>query len=216
MTFPSQAAEHPFDVVWRTICALATSSANIPQVRTPSENEKRLVRDSLHGNANAFGRIVESHQTAISAQMRRFSRDERVIEELTHDVFVEAYLSLKSFRGDSPLIHWLRKIAVRVGYRYWKLKAKTRAQTVSLSDIAAQVEQVIGDSGNNDRCDASELLGNLLESLPPRDRLVLTLIYWDGCSVSEAAELSGWSQSMIKVQAYRARKRLQRMIEDSQ
>jgi len=62
---------------------------------------------------------------------------------------------------------------------------------------------------------ASEILGDLLEGLLPRDRLVLTLLYWDGCSVAEAAELTGWTQTMVKVQAYRARKRLKRLIEES-
>ena len=53
----------------------------------------------------------------------------------------------------------------------------------------------------------------LLARLPPRDRLVLTLIYLDGCSVAEAAELTGWSQTMTKVQAHRARKKLKKLLE---
>ena len=72
----------------------------------------------LRGDGDAFARIINRHQAKIADQMRRFSRDPLVIEELVHEVFVEAYTSLKSFRSYAPFVHWLRKIAVRVGYRF--------------------------------------------------------------------------------------------------
>ena len=62
--------------------------------------------------------------------------------------------------------------------------------------------------GSVDAADAAGRVHALLAELPPRDRLVLTLIYLEGCSVSEAAEQAGWSQTMTKVQAHRARKKL--------
>jgi RNA polymerase sigma-70 factor (ECF subfamily) len=52
-----------------------------------------------------------------------------------------------------------------------------------------------------------------LEQLPPRDRLVLTLLYLESRSVAEAADLAGWSQTMVKVQAYRARGKLRKLLE---
>ncbi len=52
-----------------------------------------------------------------------------------------------------------------------------------------------------------------LEQLAPRDRLVLTLLYLESRSVAEAADLAGWSETMVKVQAHRARKRLRKLLE---
>ena len=54
----------------------------------------------------------------------------------------------------------------------------------------------------------------MLEMMSHRDRLVLTLLYWDDCTVAEAAELAGWTQTMVKVQAHRARKKLKRLLEE--
>ena len=62
--------------------------------------------------------------------------------------------------------------------------------------------------------EAGELVHAVLAQLPPRDRLVLTLLYLDECSVAEAAQLSGWSKAMVKVQAHRARKKLKSLIEE--
>ena len=61
--------------------------------------------------------------------MWRFTRDRVQWEELVHDVFVEAYLSLRSYRGEAPLLHWLRKIATRVGYRWWKHRNRQKVET---------------------------------------------------------------------------------------
>jgi RNA polymerase sigma-70 factor (ECF subfamily) len=41
---------------------------------------------------------------------------------------------------------------------------------------------------------------------------VLTLIYLEGCTSAEAAELTGWSRTMVKVQAHRARARLRKLM----
>ena len=176
--------------------------------------DAKLVASCLNGNDDSFGTIVDAYQSTIAVQMKRFSRDKTVQEELVHDVFVEAYMSLSSYRANSPLIHWLRKIAVRVGYRYWKRQSRKTEQTVQLSLIENGVDRIPSGVALTPN-DASDLLGGLLGVLSARNRLVLTLLYWDGCSVAEAAELTGWSQTMIKVQAHRARQRLKKLIEES-
>ena len=109
--------------------------------------------------------------------------------------------------------YWLRKIAVRVGYRYWKGHTKAQIESVSLSAHEIEVPQSLA-TGVEDAAEARDFLEEILKLVSPRDRLVLTLLYWDGCSVAEAAELAGWTQAMVKVQAYRARKRLKKLVEE--
>jgi RNA polymerase sigma-70 factor (ECF subfamily) len=60
---------------------------------------------------------------------------------------------------------------------------------------------------------AADLVHGQLAQLPPRDRLVLTLMYLEGSSVKQTAAATGWSASMVKVQAFRARKKLKRLLE---
>ncbi|MEM7317206.1 MAG: sigma factor [Planctomycetota bacterium] len=115
---------------------------------------------ALNGDGDAFSRIVELHQDSIAAQMRRFSRDKTVIEELVHDVFVEAFVSLKSYQASSPLLHWLRKVAVTVGYRYWKKQSRKVEQAVPLSQIQDQLEQLASGLAQSPS-DAGETLGSL-------------------------------------------------------
>jgi len=177
-----------------------------------NEDERNEVRAAVNGDGQAFARLIDRYQQQVAAQMWKFSRDPATHEELVQETFVEVYRSLGSFRFQSPIIFWIRKIGTRVGYRYWKKKDRLKQQ-VSLSDIT--LEQIHDTAENHQSAtEAGDTLQLVLSKLPPRDRLVLTLIYWENCSVAEAAQLTGWTQSLVKVQAHRARKKLKKMLED--
>ena len=171
--------------------------------------DMRDIRATLAGDGEAYGRIVRKHQNAIAQRMWRFTRDRNELAELVQDVFVQAYLGLRGFRGTAPLEHWLTRIATRVGYRFWKARSRRAERTVPLQDWDA----LVSEDRAIEASEAAELLHELLAALPPRDRLVLTLLYLEELSVEQAAERTGWSRSMVKVQAFRARKKLRALLE---
>jgi RNA polymerase sigma-70 factor, ECF subfamily len=180
-------------------------------VATPEKAILADVKAAAGGDGAAYARIVDRYQNLLAQRMMRFSRDPAVIEELVHDVFVEAYFSLGSYRGDAPLEHWLQRIATRVGYRNWKQKRKE--PTVSLQHAQHDPPARAGAGAEQD---AADEVAVVLEQLPPRDRLVLTLLYLESRSVAEAADLAGWSQTMVKVQAHRARQKFRKLLDKSQ
>lgn len=55
---------------------------------------------------------------------------------------------------------------------------------------------------------AREVVEKLLSQLPPDDRLVLALLDLEQRSVKEIARLTGWSGALVKVRAFRARRKL--------
>jgi RNA polymerase sigma-70 factor (ECF subfamily) len=168
------------------------------------------VRLSRQGDPDAYTRLIERHQQEISKIMWRFSRNRTVHEELVQDVFVEAYISLATYKERAPFTHWLTRIATRVGYRYWKQKAREKKfERFSLEDWDRLTNEPPEEI---DSSQAAELLHNLLGQLPPRDRLVLTLRYLEGCDVAETAHRTGWTKSMVKVQTLRAKGKLQKLL----
>lgn len=177
---------------------------------TSTDDEADLAAIRL-GDSEAFRRIVERHQAEIALQMRRFTRDSNERDSLVHDVFVEVFVSLSKFHGRSPFEHWLRKIAVRVGYRFWKRRERQRRSPLLSSEQWSQLRESVAEPLANTA--AAELVHDLLAMLSPPDRLVLTLIYLDGCSMSEAAERAGWTTLGTKVRASRARQKLRDLIE---
>ena len=172
------------------------------------------VQASLAGDGEAYARLVDRYQQQIAAAMWRFTRDRTVWEELVQNVFVEAYLSLASYRGRAPLLNWLRRIATRVGYRWWTEQA--RRQTFAPVSVEACEDVSRDGRAEQDAEEAAVVVHAVLGRMRPRDRLVLTLMYLDQCSVAEIATRTGWSRSMVKVQAHRARKRLKTLLEQTE
>src|SRR5690606_41728468 len=93
---------------------------------SPPAVDRADVRLSLAGDDDAYGRIVGRYQSVIAAQMWKYSRDPQIVEELGQEVFVEAYGGLRNYHARAPFLHWLRRIATRVGYRHWKRKSRDR------------------------------------------------------------------------------------------
>lgn len=180
-----------------------------------TEADREDIEQTRRGDPDAYQRLVERYQDHVARILWRFSRDRAVHEELVQDVFVEAYLSLNTYRGRAPFGHWVARIATRVGYRFWKERARQReAEPFSL----AEWDEIAQDDDAMERMEANQaadLLHRLLEQLPPRDRLVLTLRYLEGCDVAETSRRTGWTKTMVKVQALRARDKLKRLVESS-
>jgi RNA polymerase sigma-70 factor (ECF subfamily) len=169
------------------------------------------IQKTLKGDGDAFAHLVQRYQAQIGQWLWRFSRDRTIWEELSQTVFVEAYLHLGKFRGTAPFLNWLRKIATRVGYRHWQAAARQRrrGQVPLVDDPAMPIRSDSQRAENQaEQQDEAVILHQLLDELPPRDRLVITLLHIEERSVAETAELIGWSQVMVKVQAFRARKKL--------
>jgi RNA polymerase sigma-70 factor (ECF subfamily) len=60
---------------------------------------------------------------------------------------------------------------------------------------------------------AADLAGRVLQTLPAHDQLVLTLMDGDDASVKDVVQLTGWSESKVKVQAFRARRKMRKAVE---
>lgn len=174
--------------------------------------EACILNAARNGDNEAYGRLVRQYQQEISRQMWRFTRDPSVHEELTHDVFVEAWMSLPGYRSDAPWIHWLRRIAIRVGYRFWKQQDRAGQTSHLTSDewrlLQGQRNQSLS------AIHAAELVSHVLAQLAPEDRLVLTITMLDGCSMADAASRCGWTMTGTKVRAFRARRRLEALLKN--
>lgn len=188
----------------------------------PADADARDVRQSLGGDPDAFERLVRRHQGAVGRLMWRFARNAADQDELTQEVFVTAWQALRSWRATGSFDHWLRRIAVRVGYAYWRRRGKDAQRLEFTETVDELVDQgaALLDREQHTAADAAreagELVHRLLARLSDRDRLVLTLLHLEGLSVAEIAESTGWSQSLVKVQAHRARARLRRLMEAEQ
>jgi RNA polymerase sigma-70 factor (ECF subfamily) len=66
----------------------------------------------------------------------------------------------------------------------------------------------------NDALAARELVHKLLSQLKPEDQLVVRMLDLEQRSIAEIAAVTGWNQSLVKVRAFRARRKLQKLFQE--
>lgn len=181
--------------------------------------DSQIIAQVLNGRVNLFEELIVRHQDQVAAIVAGKVPPDRVAE-VAHDVFVRAFKSLRSFRGDSPFQHWLSSIAVRACRDFWR--GQYRNQETPFSALSEEAQAWLesregaasGGQGQDttDRFETRELMDWALGQLKPVDRMVLTLTYFEDKSVGETAELMGISQANVKIKAMRARGKLRKII----
>ncbi len=177
-------------------------------METPTD--ERLVRSALDGDDEAFAELVRRHKGGVLRIAARFARNAADLEDLGQETFLRAYRDLRSFRGDAPFGHWLSRIAVRTSYDGLR-KRRAGERDVSLELLPVPVPEPAPAADLTPE-QARLVLDQALARLPPEDRLVITLLELEDRPVREIAELTGWSESRVKVRAFRARAALRRII----
>jgi RNA polymerase sigma-70 factor (ECF subfamily) len=124
------------------------------------------------------------------------------------------FQKLGQFRGEVPIEHWVSRIAVNHclnAIRSQKTRPEWRIADLS-EDQAAALEAVTADHNHNPdpatRMGARELVEMLLKALGPEDRLLIRMLEMEELSVDEVRQRTGWSATLIRVRAFRARRKL--------
>lgn len=177
-----------------------------------------LVAAARAGDETAFTLLFERHRRSVTRLAYRFFHQRAQVEDIVQDSFASAYFALGGYRGghEKSFIAWLSRITVRTCYDALR---RSRRESV-MSELGAEEEALLAEklrSTNmaNDVESAAisrDLASKLLQRLDPDDRLVLTLLNIADLSVAEAAELTGWSISKVKMRAMRARASLRRVL----
>ncbi|TAG27429.1 MAG: sigma-70 family RNA polymerase sigma factor [Verrucomicrobia bacterium] len=139
-------------------------------------------------------------------------------EDLAQDIFLKMFSRLDQYQGQVPLAHWVSRIAVTTCID--ALRAQRRRPELRWADLsqgeADMLDAVLTHDRTADTADAlaaHELVHKLLEQLEPRDRLVLQLLDLEQKTVAEIRDTTGWSTTLIKVRAFRARRKLRKLFQ---
>lgn len=151
-------------------------------------------------------RIVRSHLPRRVAE-----------EDLTQEIFLKMFTRLDQYQGAVPFPHWVSRIAVTTCIDHLRAqKRRPEYRWADLSENEADVlEAVTADESGaapDDALAARELLNRLLGELKPDDRVVIQMLDLDQKSIAEISALTGWNQSLVKVRAFRARRKLQKLF----
>lgn len=173
------------------------------------------------GDEAAFAEIVRRYSPRVFRFASKFFRQRSVVEEAAQEVFMKAFTQLSSYEGRGSMEGWLTRITTNTCLNMLR-SAKRRPELASADlseDESTWLENKMSDAAaerhrSSERSlVAADLADRVLENMSPDDRVVLTLIDGEDASVKEVAEVTGWSESKVKVQAFRARRRMRAAVE---
>ncbi|MCC6153632.1 MAG: sigma-70 family RNA polymerase sigma factor [Candidatus Hydrogenedentes bacterium] len=168
--------------------------------------DARLVRSTLRGDKNAFGRLVERHLPAVEAVALSYTRNWAEAEDVSQDTFLKAYQSLDTLRERNKFGPWVTAIARNAGRR----AAARSSREASLADVnAAVLSEPAPDIA---KVELLELLHTHVVSLPEDQREVLLLHYYSGQSLREIAAMLGITRDAAAKRLQRARTALSDVV----
>jgi RNA polymerase sigma-70 factor (ECF subfamily) len=179
-------------------------AACVKRVRQRDEDAARALFRHLYP---LVARLVRSHLPRRTSQ-----------EDLVQTVFMKVFANLDRFSGGVPLEHWVSRIAINTCLNQLAAeKARPELRWADLSEEQTEALEAITGGGDDlvpgQTLAAREIVEKLLAQLAPADRLLLTLLHLEGRSVAEVRQITGWNVPVIKVRAFRARRKLRKYFE---
>jgi len=170
----------------------------------------------------AAARALVEHLYPLVIRIVRSHLPRRVAEEdLAQDIFLKMFTRLEQYQGAVPFPHWVSRIAVTTCID--QLRAQKRRPEFRWADLSEGEADVLDavmtderDTKPGDALAARELVHKLLGQLKPDDRLVIQLLDLDQKTIAEISAQTGWNQTLVKVRAFRARRKLQKLFQELQ
>lgn len=169
------------------------------------ESDLALAQRAASGDRAAQRELFSAQKLAVHHTLFRILGNNRELEDLVQDAFLEIFRALPSFRGDSTLTRWCQTIATRAAYL---AISKRKPPAVEL----ALVEDIVAGDANTLRTaqmrEAARRLYVALERIDAKQRIAFALAVIDGLSLAEVAQLTESSVVAVKTRVWRARKDL--------
>jgi RNA polymerase sigma-70 factor (ECF subfamily) len=177
-----------------------------------------LLAAVARGEDAAWEEFVALLQPQIHAIIRRQVRDTRDHEDIAQEVLTKIFVKLGQFAGGDDLRHWVSRIAINTCYD-WLRRRKVRPLS-TYADLGEERARIIEETAareepaeNLDHALLLETLHSLIDTLKPREQIVIRLLDLEELSVQDVCERTGWGASKVKVTAMRARRKLASLLE---
>ena len=163
-----------------------------------------LMLQGLEGDAAAYHQFLKALSAHLRAYFRKrlFQRTDEV-EDIVQDTLIAVHNQRHTYRTDQPLTAWVHAIARYKLIDLLRARASGESLNVPLDD-----ELELFAATDTEAREAKRDLDALLAGLPDRQRLPIVHVKIEGLSVVEAAQLTGMSESAIKIGVHRGLKAL--------
>lgn len=171
--------------------------------------EREIICLSQRGDKEAFSELVKKYHRRVFQLAYSFTRNRETADDISQEVFVKAYFALPKFRFRSEFSTWIYRIAMNHIMDYIR---KRRVKILSLDDVspdfAVQEDETLKREKAAEEEEKRKVVFEVLQSLPLKYRMIITLRDIQGFSYEEISQIMGVSPGTVDSRLHRARKML--------
>jgi RNA polymerase sigma-70 factor (ECF subfamily) len=170
------------------------------------------------GDDEAARELIREHYGLVIKIVRGHLPRRMDEEDLAQMIFVKVFQKLDQYNGSAPLSHWISRVAVNTclnELRSEKVRPELRWADLN-EDEASALDRVLEqkeEASADEQSALRELATKLLATLSPIDKSILTMLDLEGRSVVEIAEALDTNAGVVKIRAFRARRKLRKELE---
>lgn len=171
--------------------------------------ERKLLAECQGGSREAFAQLINAYGPMVRRLAKRLVADEHLADDVSQQVFLNAYQSLSRFRGEARFSTWLYRITVNLCGMHLRRRRLLLEGGEGGEDV---LDRDCGPTENVDRGMLREALEKALPRLPWPQRQAISLFYLGGVSYPEIAEILGVPLGTVKAWISRGLERLRRSL----
>jgi len=184
------------------------------------KEDTRLIASALRGEQSAFKLLMKKYHDQISNLIFRIIHQQNHVEDLTQEVFIKAFGSLRSFNNEFAFSTWLYKIATNSSIDFIR---KRKLNTFSIDKPVPMEESdytfELPDTSNEPDRDIiqrqrAKLLEQAINRLPEKYKRVIILRHTEERDYSEIAKILKLPIGTVKAHIFRARELLNKYLRD--
>lgn len=176
-----------------------------------SDPDAGLVVLARNGDRDAFARLLARHYDFIHAAAYRFCGNRADAEDVTQTVCMRLGEGMRNWRGDGRFRSWLYRLVMNAATDMHRKRRRDERKAEAWYVHAVAID---GAREADDEAEDAELWA-AIRSLPDKQRDAVTLVYGEGLSHGEAAEVMECAEGTVSYHIHAAKERLKKLLRDA-
>ncbi|MGD9579975.1 MAG: RNA polymerase sigma factor [Vampirovibrionia bacterium] len=181
-----------------------------------TKSDAELIKACQKNNdLKAFETLIKRHQNKVRSVVYKFIKDTNDLDDISQEVFIKAFRSIKTYRSEAKFSTWLYRIAVNTCKDKLKSKHNKYNNVISIDEkIAEKIENTANDKTEDiiDLKADQKLVFKEIKNLPLKQQIVLILHDIEFLSYEEISKIANCPTGTVKSRLFNARKQLKEKL----